>query len=99
MDLNLAGTVAVVVGAARGLGKAIASAFAEEGARMLLVDCDAEVEAAARSIAGEAGDVQSVVADATDFQAVRATAAAARERFGRVDHIVYAAAVGSGKFG
>ena len=103
MDLNVAGNVAAVVGGARGLGRAIAAAFLEEGARVALVDRDAEVEAAARALAGDVGDdgprALAFLTDATDFPAVRALAVAVRARFGRVDHVVYAAGVGSGKFG
>lgn len=79
MDLGLNGQVAVVVGAARGLGKAIADAFAAEGAAVSRWDVDPAAE---------------VVVDATDFAAVGRAAAAVR-----ADHVVYAAAIGSGKFG
>jgi 2-hydroxycyclohexanecarboxyl-CoA dehydrogenase len=79
MDLGLAGQAAVVVGAARGLGKAIADAFAAEGAAVSRWDIDPTAE---------------VVVDATDFAAVSRAAAGVR-----ADHVVYAAAVGSGKFG
>lgn len=80
MDLGFGGQVAVVVGAARGLGAAIADAFAAEGARVARWDIDPAAE---------------TVVDAADFAAVTRAA----DRLGRVDHVVYAAAVGSGKFG
>lgn len=80
MDLGLTGQVAVVVGSASGLGRAIADAFAAEGAHVARWDIAATAE---------------TVVDATDYAAV-SRAADAR---GRVDHVVYAAAVGSGKFG
>ena len=41
---SLAGDVAVVTGAARGLGKAIATAFAEEGAHVILADVSPDVD-------------------------------------------------------
>ena len=96
MDLELTDHVAVVTGAARGLGLAIASAFANEGARAVLVDRDPEVESAARRLGGKA---EGAVVDVTDAEAVRGLASALRGRLGRVDHVVHAAAVGSGKFG
>lgn len=80
MDLGLTNQVAVVVGAASGLGRAIADAFAAEGAVVARWDIAAAAD---------------TVVDATDFAAVGRAA----EQLGRVDHVVYAAAVGSGKFG
>jgi NAD(P)-dependent dehydrogenase (short-subunit alcohol dehydrogenase family) len=94
VDLGLTGRVAVVVGAARGLGHAIAAGFAAEGARVALWDIDPAVTAAAEPLGGA-----SWVVDATDAAAVARTAAEVRERLGRADHVVYAAAIGSGKLG
>ncbi len=100
MDLQLAGEVAVVVGAARGLGQAIAEAFAAEGADVVVIDCDPRAHVAAQRLAADHRHrADAIVADATDAAALRSAAAEVRERFGRCDHVVYAAAVGSGKFG
>ena len=87
MDLQIAGEVAVVVGGARGLGRAIAEAFEAEGARVAVVDREA------------ADLVAPNIADVTDYEAVREAAGSIQSEFGRVDHVVFAAAVGSGKFG
>jgi 2-hydroxycyclohexanecarboxyl-CoA dehydrogenase len=84
MQLQLEGDVAVVVGGARGLGRAIADAFALEGARVGVIDREPE---------------SAYVADVTDFEAVRAAASEIRKDFGRCDHLVFAAGVGSGQFG
>lgn len=78
----------MVTGAARGLGLAIAQAFQAEGAQVVRLDVDA-------SVAGGNG----YVVDVTDPNAVGEVAAAIRARWGRCDHVVHAAAVGSGKFG
>jgi len=102
MDLQIAGDVAVVVGGARGLGHAIAAAFHAEGAHVAVVDRDPDGPAVARQfdVGGEGqGEAVGLVADVTDFEAVRGVAGDVRRRFGRCDHVVYAAAVGSGKFG
>ncbi len=100
MDLGLSGEVAVVVGGARGIGRAIATAFAEEKAVVALVDRDPSVEATSREIAEtHATATLAVVGDVTDFAAMKSAAEQVKGRFGRVDHIAFAAAVGSGKFG
>ncbi|WP_422923508.1 SDR family NAD(P)-dependent oxidoreductase [Singulisphaera sp. PoT] len=96
MDLQLGDDVAVVVGGARGLGHAIASAFAAEGARVVVVDRDPEAPTIGEAL-GNAG--RGVSADVTDYDAMRSVAKDVIERFGRCDHVVFAAAVGSGKLG
>jgi len=49
---RLAGKRAVITGAARGIGKAIAQAFSDEGAELLLADIDADALAATASVLG-----------------------------------------------
>ncbi len=100
MDLGLAGQTAVVVGGARGIGLAIAREFAAEGANVALVDRDTAVEGVARELAEHGGvRVVPVVADVTDFAAVMQAAEDIYGAMGRTSHIVYAAGVGSGKYG
>jgi len=94
LDLQLTGQSAVVFGAARGLGLAIAEAFAAEGARVACVDVSAEVEAVAARLGARGYRV-----DVLDFAAVRACAEAVRADFGQVRHVVYCVGIGSGKFG
>jgi NAD(P)-dependent dehydrogenase (short-subunit alcohol dehydrogenase family) len=90
MDLHLKNQTAVIVGAARGIGHAIASAFAREGASVVMFDREKAVEDAASAIGAK-----GVIADVTNFAAVQQAAA----KFGRIDHLVYAVGIGSGKFG
>jgi NAD(P)-dependent dehydrogenase (short-subunit alcohol dehydrogenase family) len=99
MDLQIAGHTAVVAGAARGIGLAIARAFAAEGANVALLDRDAGVAAAAEEVARQGGRALPVVLDVTDLEAVRRAAAEVNLALGRVDHVVFAVAVGSGKYG
>ena len=94
MDLGLQDNVAVVVGGASGIGRAIAAAFRDEGSRVALLDVSPGVKATATELGGEGW-----IADVTDYAAVARAAADARFLLGRVDHVVFAAAVGSGKFG
>jgi NAD(P)-dependent dehydrogenase (short-subunit alcohol dehydrogenase family) len=100
MDLQLRGDTAVVVGAARGIGRAIARQFALEGADVALIDRDAEVAAAAQALADEGGvRASALVGDATDAEAMSKAAQRLAAEHGRIDHVVYAVAIGSGKFG
>src|SRR5262245_24353123 len=100
MNLGLHGQAAVVVGAARGIGLAIAEVFAAEEANLALVDREPAVEQTAVEIARKA-QVQAVswVADVTDYAAMQRAASECCDRLGRIDHVVFAVGVGSGKFG
>jgi 3-oxoacyl-[acyl-carrier protein] reductase len=90
MDLGLAGKVALVAGASRGLGAAVADALASEGARLSLCARDRErLDATATDIARRHGtDVLRRVTDVTRETDVDAWVEEARERFGRVDILV-----------
>jgi 2-hydroxycyclohexanecarboxyl-CoA dehydrogenase len=100
VDLGLSGEVAVVLGAAQGIGRAIACAFAREGAAVTLLDRDPGVNAVADQIEQECGSATlGIVADVTDYERVRQAEAAVRSRFGRCDHVVFAVGLGSGKVG
>jgi 2-hydroxycyclohexanecarboxyl-CoA dehydrogenase len=96
VDLGLSGSVAVIFGAASGIGAAIARAFAAEGARVAAVDRASSVLDLARQLSvGSLG----LVADVTDYAAVGRVVEEVTRRFGRCDHVVFAVGAGSGKFG
>ena len=100
MDLQLAGDVAVVVGGAKGIGHAIASAFVAEGAKVVIVDRDPDGPGVARDLAGdEPARAIAHVVDVTDYPAILEVSEQVRSDYGRCDHVVFAAGVGSGKFG
>jgi 2-hydroxycyclohexanecarboxyl-CoA dehydrogenase len=97
MDLELQNHVAVVTGGASGIGRAIAELFAAEGTKVALWDRSA---AAATEIAARfAVKAIGLTVDVTDESAVRQAAAETAAQLGPIDHLVHAAAIGSGKFG
>lgn len=90
----------MVIGGANGIGRAIAESFAAESASVAILDLSLAVENTAREI-GTSASVQTlgIVTDACNYQAMQTAAKQIEDRFGRADHIVYAAGAGSGKFG
>jgi NAD(P)-dependent dehydrogenase (short-subunit alcohol dehydrogenase family) len=101
MDLGLSGHTAVITGGARGIGHAVAAAFAAEGASVALLDRDADaVAAAAQELAARfLVRVLPLAADITDYDAMKRAAAEVQAALSRTDHVVHAAAIGSGKYG
>lgn len=100
MDLQLEENVAVILGAAQGIGRAIAVAFAAEGAATALVDRDSTVAETAREIEAEFGRPSTgFTADVTKYEDLRRVAGDVLSQRGRLDHVVFAAGAGSGKFG
>jgi 3-oxoacyl-[acyl-carrier protein] reductase len=87
---KLDGRVAVVTGAASGIGKGIAEAFAAEGADVVVADRAAEEDAAEvlAAVRGAGREALFVRTDVADEASVREMAQAALERFGRVDVLV-----------
>lgn len=83
MDLGLKGKVAMVAGASRGLGYAVAEALAREGARVSIASRDEQAIKAAAARIG--GDVLAVPVDVRSADAIRRWAAGTEERFGGVD--------------
>ena len=92
---ELTGKVAIVTGAGRNIGRAIALALAEGGASVLVNARSnrAEAEAVAREILSSGGKALVHIGDVADATAVQAMADAAVEHFGRVDILVNNAAL------
>lgn len=89
MDLGLTGKVALVTGAGRGIGRAIAMTLAAEGARVVVNDYYQErADAVAKEITAAGGAALGVQADVTDFQAVRAMMERAVQHFGALHILV-----------
>ena len=87
--MKLGGKVAIVTGAASGLGKAIAVRFAHEGAAVAIADIDKQAaDAAAAEIAAAGGRAIGVAMDVTSEEDVNAGVAATVAAFGGVDILV-----------
>lgn len=84
MNLNLTARSVAVIGAANGIGRAIATGFREEGCEVAGFDRDAESSA-----------LDMTIGDVTSFEQVQAFAA----MYPNVEHIVYSVGAGSGKSG
>ena len=81
--------VVVVTGAASGIGKEIAHAFAREGAKIVIADLKQDAaEAAAAEIVANGGIAMGVAMDVSNEDAVNAGVDAAHDAYGRIDILV-----------
>jgi|CXWL01.1.fsa_nt_gi NADP-dependent 3-hydroxy acid dehydrogenase YdfG len=93
MDLN--GNVAIVTGASRGLGRAIASSLAEAGMHVALAARDAEsLRDAVREIDRAGGSAIAVPTDVRNYESILRLVANTRDTFGPVDVVVNNAGLG-----
>jgi len=89
MNLELAGKVALVTGASRGIGRAIAEGLAAEGARLVIAARGvAALEETRASLQTSGAEVLAVPTDVGDNADVEALVENVRERFGRIDILI-----------
>ena len=87
--MKLDGRVAVITGAGRGIGRAIALAYAREGAKLALAArSESELEEAVGAVSELGGEAIAVPTDVTSQRDAERLASRAVERFGRIDVLV-----------
>lgn len=100
MDLHLRDHTALITGGASGIGLATARLFAQEGARIILWDRADNVAGVASDLATKFGvTTLGQRVDISDWKGVQEATAGALQHAQAIDHVVHAAAIGSGKFG
>jgi 3-oxoacyl-[acyl-carrier protein] reductase len=86
--------VAIITGGGRGIGKAFALRFAEEGAKLLLPDISLErAEDAAKEIRSKGGEAVAMETDISDEKATQKMAEKVMQQYGRVDILINNAAI------
>jgi len=87
--MRLRGNVAIVTGAAQGIGKATALKFAREGATVIVCDLDAAaVNAAVEECRAAGGEAEGFQLDVTSRESLDAMVEALKQKYGRIDTLV-----------
>ncbi|MFI5508684.1 SDR family NAD(P)-dependent oxidoreductase [Mycobacterium sp. NPDC051804] len=100
MDLGLTGSTAVVTGGSKGMGLAIATTFAEEGARVAVMARGAEALDEAVAILRDAGapDAVGISVDMSDASSIAAGFETVAQRWGELNSLVHTIGPGDGYF-
>lgn len=97
LSRSIAGKVAIVTGAGSGMGRATAALFADEGAKLAVLDIDqAALDLVEREIAGAGYPVRGWVLDVADAEAISHVVPTIAEHFGGIDILVNNAGIGAG---
>ena len=96
--MRLKDRVAIVTGAARGIGKSIGSAFVKEGARLVIGDIQGDLaKKTAAELARGGGEVRSIRVDLAESTGAQELVDFCLREFGRVDILVNNAGIGANK--
>ncbi len=100
MDLMLTNRVALITGGASGIGRATGSRVCRRGAHVALWDLNDKTEVVAEEIRSRFPvKTTGIAVDVTNEADVHAALKRTADTLGPIDHVVHAAAIGSGKFG
>ncbi|HJO90147.1 MAG TPA: SDR family NAD(P)-dependent oxidoreductase, partial [Anaerolineales bacterium] len=92
--MQLENKVAIITGAASGMGKAMAKGYAKEGASVVIADLDADAATAvAESINSDRGHAIAIKYDVTDIQQSRDLVDSTVDKYGQLDILVNNAGV------
>ena len=86
--MQLEGKVALVTGGGKGIGRAMALLFAQEGASLALTGRNDNIERVADEIIEQGGQAMAVLADVSDEPGVEQVVSAVIDRFGQIDILV-----------
>jgi NAD(P)-dependent dehydrogenase (short-subunit alcohol dehydrogenase family) len=90
--LSLQGKVAIITGAASGIGEEVVRVYAEAGCKLAMIDFDAErLERVAGEVAATGAEVMPIVADVTQEDTVRDFFKQTHDKWGRIDVVVNSA--------
>lgn len=93
VDFSLKERIAVITGASRGIGKAIAKSFAENGAHTILVSRDIKsLEHVVDQIMEKGGSAEAIACNMGDIEQIESLVSKIREKFGKLDILVNNAA-------
>lgn len=85
VNIDFGGKVAMVTGAARGIGAAAVAAFAEAGTTLVITDILPEVEGVAQAVKDGGGQALALVGDISNAEFVQSVVDAAMKEYGRLD--------------
>ena len=95
MDLNLDGNAVIITASAKGIGKATALLFAEEGANVVINDIDRDAaESTASEVSAKGVECHAFIGDASKEDDIRKLVEFTVEKFGKVDVLVNNVGVG-----
>jgi 3-oxoacyl-[acyl-carrier protein] reductase len=86
---NLTGSVVIITGGGKGIGKVYSEAFAKAGAKVVAADIDGEAaQTVASAITAGGGEAVGLTTDVSDAEATERMAQTTLERFGRIDVLI-----------